>query len=278
MDQVINIGATSFKEHGKLLNKSNLTLADYASLFPVVEMNTSFYGIKSPQVSQKWIEETPASFKFSVKAFKVMTCHAKLKDYYESEQEMDEAFKLFLKPLICNNQLATILCQFPSYFVCDKQNVNYLKKLRHRFKGYPMSVEFRSDSWYQQSLKPEMIQFMKYNHLTLVTVDEPQVANHSIPFDSIVTNEELAYVRLHGRNTRFWTENSADWRKKRTLYRYNEKELEELAKTVHEIQSKETIVIFNNNSGGDAGENALEFKEILGIEYEGLNPTQLNLF
>ena len=207
-----------------------------------------------------------------------MTRHAKLKDFYESEAEMDEAFKLFLRPLIHNNQLATILCQFPSYFVCNKENVSYLKELRYRFKEYPISVEFRSDSWYQKSVIKEMMQFMKDNHFTLVTVDEPQVANHSIPFDPMVTNETLAYVRLHGRNTRFWTENSSDWRKKRTLYRYNEDELRRLAKAVKEIKAKETIVIFNNNSGGDAGENALAFKEVLGLDYKGLNPTQLNLF
>ena len=278
MSTIIAIGTTSFKEHGKLLGKSFLTLSDYASLFPVVEMNTSFYGIKSADTTQKWVDETPEIFKFSVKAFKVMTKHAKLEDYYSSVSDMDSAFKAFLSPLVKNNRLATILCQFPSYFTCNKENVKYLTDLRNRYQNYPMAVEFRSASWYQDKVKMDMLDFMRKQNYTLVTVDEPQVAYHSIPFLTDVTNSHLSYVRLHGRNKLFWTDKSTDWRKKRTLYRYTDEELDDLAEKIVSIDAKQTIVIFNNNSGGDAGENALNFKRKCGIDYEGLNPTQLNLF
>lgn len=275
---MIEIGLTTFREHGKLLNKSFLTLSDYASLFPVVEMNTSFYGIKAPTVSENWINETPNNFSFSIKAFKVMTKHAKLEEYYQDEKEMDEAFKLFLEPLVQQKRLSTILCQFPSYFICNKENVTYLRQLRERFKEYPMAVEFRSSTWYSESVKKEMMQFMTQYHYTLVSVDEPQVVHHSVPFLSEVTTPDYAYVRLHGRNKRYWAEKSSDWRKKRTLYCYSDEELNELAKEIEKIKSKKVVVVFNNNSGGDAGENALTLKDKLKIEYQGLNPTQLNLF
>ena len=42
--------------------------------------------------------------------------------------------------------------------------------------------------------------------------------------------------------------------------------------------SRDIIVLFNNNSGGDAADNAKEFQSLLGIDYEGLNPKQLDLF
>lgn len=50
---------------------------------------------------------------------------------------------------------------------------------------------------------------------------------------------------------------------KRTLYRYSEKELQELAHEVKVVDSKtkEVGVIFNNNSGGDAAENALALQK-----------------
>ena len=50
---------------------------------------------------------------------------------------------------------------------------------------------------------------------------------------------------------------------KRTLYRYSEKELQELACEVKAVDSKtkEIGVIFNNNSGGDAAENALALQK-----------------
>lgn len=71
-----------------------------------------------------------------------------------------------------------------------------------------------------------------------------------------------------------------EWRKKRTLYRYSEKELQELAHEVKVVDSKtkEVGVIFNNNSGGDAAENALALQKILNIKPDGLNPTQMDLF
>lgn len=275
---MIDIGLTTFKEHGKLLNKSFLTLSEYASLFPIVEMNTSFYGIKSPTVSQKWVDETPNNFSFIVKAFKAMTNHAKWEDYYDTQQLMDDAFKLFLSPLVENGRLSSILCQFPSYFICNKQNVEYLRNLRTRFKGYPIALEFRSETWYSETIRKDMLLFMRNQGYTLVIVDEPQVARHSVPFLSEMTTPGYAYIRLHGRNKRYWAEKSSDWRKKRTLYRYTDEELKWLANEVKQLETKQTVVIFNNNSGGDAGENGLSLKKLLGIDYKGLNPIQLNLF
>ena len=43
-------------------------------------------------------------------------------------------------------------------------------------------------------------------------------------------------------------------------------------------KTKEIGVIFNNNSGGDAAENALALQKILNIKPDGLNPTQMDLF
>lgn len=71
-----------------------------------------------------------------------------------------------------------------------------------------------------------------------------------------------------------------DWRKKRTLYRYNEAELKILGEKIQQVakETKEVGVIFNNNSGGDAADNAMQLKKRLGLDYEGLNPSQIDLF
>ena len=42
--------------------------------------------------------------------------------------------------------------------------------------------------------------------------------------------------------------------------------------------TKDIIVLFNNNSGGDAAGNAKEFQHMLGIEYHDLSPRQMDLF
>lgn len=64
------------------------------------------------------------------------------------------------------------------------------------------------------------------------------------------------------------------------MYRYSEEELQELAAAIKKVEgsTKQIGVIFNNNSGGDAAENALALQKILGIEPEELNPKQIDLF
>ena len=64
------------------------------------------------------------------------------------------------------------------------------------------------------------------------------------------------------------------------MYNYNEKELVDLAQKVEILnqKAKKVYVIFNNNSGGHAAQNAKTYQDILGIDYEGLAPQQLKLF
>ena len=71
-----------------------------------------------------------------------------------------------------------------------------------------------------------------------------------------------------------------DWRAVRFLYQYNEKELMEWKEHILQLekQSKDIYILFNNNSGGDAANNAKQLIALLGIEYEDLAPRQLDLF
>ena len=47
----------------------------YASRFPVVEADTTYYGLLSRHVAQLWVERTPANFRFDVKSFSLFTHH-----------------------------------------------------------------------------------------------------------------------------------------------------------------------------------------------------------
>lgn len=275
---MIKIGMTTFSEHGSLLNKKKLTVEEYASYFPVVELATCFYGIKTKETSQAWVDKTPANFKFILKAYKGMTRHSSYDKYYQSEKEMFDAYQEFLEPIKSSDKLGSILFQFPSSFTCTKENVNYLRKIREYYQTEPISIEFRDSSWYEDKVKNEMIQFMTHHQFSLVMVDEPQIPRHSVPFDTTVTNDNLVFVRLHGRNKGNWLDNSDDWRSKRNLYCYSESELEKLANELKNIKAKEILVIFNNNSGNDAAPNGMLLKKILDVEFAGLNPAQTSLF
>jgi uncharacterized protein YecE (DUF72 family) len=47
----------------------------YASQFPIVEIDSSYYGIPSIENAQRWVERTPSGFVFNVKAYRLFTRH-----------------------------------------------------------------------------------------------------------------------------------------------------------------------------------------------------------
>ena len=50
-------------------------LRHYASVFDVVEVNSSYYAIPDIRNTQRWVERTPAGFVFHVKAYSLLTGH-----------------------------------------------------------------------------------------------------------------------------------------------------------------------------------------------------------
>lgn len=111
--------------------------------------------------------------------------------------------------------------------------------------------------------------------------DEPQAGTGSVPTVLRTTHRAGTIVRFHGRNTFGWNSvGQSNWRDVRYLYRYSEEELAEWVMHLRQLEplSERIYVIFNNNSGGDAADNARQLKKLLGIEYKGLGPRQLDLF
>ena len=47
----------------------------YASQFPMVEVDSSYYAMPLPATTQQWAERTPDHFVFNVKAFRLFTGH-----------------------------------------------------------------------------------------------------------------------------------------------------------------------------------------------------------
>ncbi|MFD2308262.1 DUF72 domain-containing protein [Enterococcus termitis] len=277
---MIRLGLTSFNEHVKLTGKKRSTLYEYAGCLPLVEMDTAYYGIPKQESVREWTKSVPERFRFIMKVYSGISCQGEWTQYYQDEQEMVTAFLTSMQPMIESGKLYAFLIQFSGTFSCTKENVQYLEKIRQWFTGYPIAIELRNGSWYVEKYIKQTLSFMKSHEFSLVIVDEPQIPTNPVPFYPFVTNEQFSLFRFHGRNAAGWMANDKDWRKKRTLYRYNAEELADLSAAVKKIASetKEVGVIFNNNSGGDAAGNLLEMKAMLGLEYEQLNPKQIDLF
>lgn len=282
---MINIGLTGWGDHDTLyedLARKSDKLKTYASHFPIVELDASYYAIQPERNIKKWISETPERFQFVVKIHQALTLHADFRDFSDTRQELFDAFKEMLAPLQESHKLAMVLVQFPPWFDCSSQNIKYILYVKQQLQDYPMCVEFRHQSWFNDQFKEETLSFLTEHQIIHAVVDEPQVKDASIPLVNRITSD-IAFVRYHGRNVHGWTKKDMtdqEWRDVRYLYDYNEEELEDLAQKVKILnqKAKKVYVIFNNNSGGHAAQNAKTYQDILGIDYEGLAPQQLKLF
>ncbi|PKR78805.1 DUF72 domain-containing protein [Halalkalibacillus sediminis] len=281
---MIRIGLTGWGDHPAIhsLEKSTRNkLATYASHFPTVEVDSAFYSIISPHQYSKWIEQTPSTFTFVVKAFQAFTGHDR-KTYTRKEiKEMIKNYKDGIQPLIDKNQLQCLLFQFPPWFDASKAHVQKLKFLRQQFEGYPLALEFRNRSWFEGNLEHETLRFM-YDYQWIHSIcDEPQAGKGSVPIINTTTHPDQAIIRFHGRNVHGWNNNGqSNWRSVRFLYNYSENELKEWCTRIHHLEKEvnDITILFNNNSGGDAYHNAKQLIDLLDIEYDQLNPKQIGLF
>ncbi|MGK0576194.1 DUF72 domain-containing protein [Macrococcus capreoli] len=282
---MIYIGLTGWGDHDALyadLTHKKDKLYHYGAHFPIVELDASYYAVQPERNIRKWIKETPDNFKFIVKIHQALTGHASVEDFADNREQLINQFKAMLQPLHGSNKLGCLLIQFPPWFDCTTAHINYMMYLINHFKAFPISIEFRHDSWFTDDMKEHTLTFLYEQGVMHSVCDEPQAGHGCIPFVNRITHQD-ALVRFHGRNAFGWTKKDMtdqEWRDIRYLYDYNEHELQSLAKELQILNKKarNVYVVFNNNSGGHAAGNAKRMCEILNIEYSGLNFKQLKLF
>lgn len=281
---MIYIGMTGWGDHDSLYQNqisSRDKLKDYAGHFPIVEVDSAFYAVQPQKNAQKWVSETPEGFRFVVKAYQGMTGHLRGEIPFDNKQTMFDAFKESLIPYIKANKLAMVLFQFPPWFDCKKENVQYLRWCKKEMGDIPCALEFRHQSWFRPQYSEQTLQFMRDEKWIHSICDEPQSGEGSIPTVLTPTTSDKVLVRFHGRNVHGWQKRTdVNWREVRYLYRYNQAELEEWANHLVQLQKEcqDVFVVFNNNSGGDAADNGKQMLELMNIEYDNLAPRQLDLF
>ena len=228
-------------------------LAYYASQFPAVEINSTYYGIPRPHTFVQMLEKTPRSFGFVVKAHRDMT-HAD-----EFQPEVFEQFRRAIEPLVEEGALGCVLGQFPWSFRKTPENEAYLTRFRDELQGLPAVVEFRNHDWVADGT------FDRLRNLGLgfCCVDEPQLKGLMPPIT--VATSPVGYVRFHGRNAAKWWKHEHAW--ERYNYLYTEAELEEWAPRIESLveETERTYVFFNNHYEGRAGQNARMLARLLNL-------------
>src|ERR1700756_426323 len=92
-------------------------LTYYASQLNTVEVNLTFRQLLKDTTAQKWIEQTPAEFRFGIKAHQVITHIKRLK----SVEEFVQRFFSTIEPLARAGKLGPVLFQLPPNMKAETQ-------------------------------------------------------------------------------------------------------------------------------------------------------------
>lgn len=263
----------------------------YASLFPVVEVDSTYYALPVENVTRAWVERTPGHFVFDIKAHALMTGQpsevkrlpkfireelpeevaAKSRIYSrdlpdELQDRLWQAFLKALDPLRDAGKLGAVSLQFPRWVFPSHEAREVMRDAKRRLDGFgvPMAAEFRHNSWFNERNAERTLQFLKDNGIAYVMVDEPQGLKSSIPPLAAVTSKELAIVRLHGRRAETWEKKGIPV-VERFRYLYDEDELADWVPRIREAakQAAKTHVLMNNCFGNYGTTNARELAALL---------------
>jgi uncharacterized protein YecE (DUF72 family) len=121
-------------------------LAHYSTQLNAVEVNFTFRQLLKETTSQKWIGETPAHFRFSIKSHQVVTHIKRLKN----TEEFLRRFLSSIEPLARAEKLAPVLFQLPPNMKADATLLrDFLQTLS---RGVPAAFEFRHASWFTDEI------------------------------------------------------------------------------------------------------------------------------
>jgi uncharacterized protein YecE (DUF72 family) len=209
-------------------------LGFYASQFPTVELNNSFYQLPSEKAFASWKNATPPGFVFSVKVNRFITHIKRLRETGEATA------KSISRARILGDRLGPLLYQLPPSMKYDAGVLeDFLKTLssdcRHVF-------EFRHISWFN----PGTYELLDKYHSGFCVYDMPGLVT-----PAMVTSD-FAYVRFHGN---------------RELYisGYSDEEMGEWAGKIKSLAVNTVYIYFNNDAGGFAIKNALKLASLLGL-------------
>jgi uncharacterized protein YecE (DUF72 family) len=220
------------KEAAAAFPPSGSHLERYAAVFPVVEINSSFYRPHQPKTYARWADSVPQGFRFAVKVPRAITHDAQMRD-------IDAPLARFageVKEL--KDKLGCLLVQTPPKLgFHDGTARDFFLKLQDSF-GCMVACEGRHPSWFS-AIATEVL---REGQVTRVIAD-PAAGQ---PGPHVPTTNDI-YVRLHGAPRIYYSSYSQDY-------------LDALVRDleVHRAAGRRVWCIFDNTAAGEAVPNALD--------------------
>jgi uncharacterized protein YecE (DUF72 family) len=160
--------------------KDDGMLGYYASKFPTVEINNTFYRLPKEHVLQDWALRVPESFTFAIKASQRITHHARLKPECASAVEF-----LLQTTTSLAERLGPILFQLPPNL---KKDLDRLRTFLDMLPaGRRFTIEFRHESWFDE----DVFTALRERDIALCTIEQPDFAS------PMVATATWGYLRLH---------------------------------------------------------------------------------
>ncbi|HEX4732816.1 MAG TPA: DUF72 domain-containing protein [Thermoleophilaceae bacterium] len=260
-------------------------LAWYADRFEYVEVNSSFYAVPAQKTVARWAEITPKKFTFDVKLHRLLSRHSagldSLLPELRPKAKADERGRVVLtpqlqdllvestleavEPLAEAGKLGPFLLQLTPAFSPAKHKLEELEPLAERLREPGLAIELRNRNWVEGERLEETLDWYESHGVTFVCVDSPPGDNFQIlpPVDA-VTRRDVAYMRMHGRDTEGYLKGKTV--AERFGWVYSDDELAEIAGRAKHLaeDAGQVHVAFNNNRSADAPDSARRFRELIG--------------
>ncbi len=242
-------------------------------------MDSTFYNAPSESTILRWVESTPASFRFSCKLPRAITHACQLRDCSADFN----AFLGAIEPLA--PKLQVILIQLPPSFAPKEGKPvlrNFLKQLPREFR---FAIEFRHPGWH----RPQVIRLLEKYRVCWVWADLSALNERNLaPFELWPRTADFLYMRLMGDySTKYDSDGQRVHRYGKLLWK-REAALESWALKIdrHLQESRSVWTFVNNHYEGFAPETCQRLAQRLGyelplpslLETASAAPGQLDLF
>ena len=228
--------------------KKSEMLAFYSNVFDTIEVDATLYGVPPAATFEKWYDETPASFMFSLKTPREVTHDGRL-----SPSTIGLMSEFAERSTLLNEKLGVILIQLPPTFDGSRLNGQNLRQfLAELPRGLRYALEFRHPNWFIDWTFEEL----EKNGVTLGLVEGPWLPRETLFEAATRLTAQFAYIRIMGER---------DLESFDHIHRNRDDVLQAWAQTITELQAKDVYIYVDNYFEGFAPETAAKLQSLLGL-------------